>query len=61
MSDETSRIEAGCNCGCGKDRETVVREIARHEGLNLEQADARLSAANEARAVLTATAKEAAQ
>lgn len=39
-------IIAGCNCGCGKDRDTVVREIARHEGLNYDQAEDRLNLAN---------------
>lgn len=41
--------EEGCNCGCGKDRRTVVLEIARHEMLNYEQAESRLEAANKAR------------
>jgi len=36
----------GCNCGCGKDRETVVVEIAQHEMLNYDQAESRLDAAN---------------
>lgn len=40
---------SGCNCGCGKDRETVVREIARAEGLNYDQAEDRLNRANAAR------------
>jgi hypothetical protein len=42
----------GCNCGCGKDRDTVVREIARTENLNYDQADARLDAANAMRVKL---------
>lgn len=45
----TQGTESGCNCGCGLDRATVVRQIARHEGLNEDQADARLDAANTAR------------
>lgn len=39
----------GCNCGCGKDRATVVREIMRTECLNEDQADDRLSMANAVR------------
>ncbi|MBT8161018.1 MULTISPECIES: hypothetical protein [Arthrobacter] len=41
----------GCNCGCGKDRATVIREIARHENLNEYQAEARLDWANQTREV----------
>lgn len=44
---------AGCNCGCGKDRATVVREIARHEGLNYDQAEDRMNRANATRAEQT--------
>ena len=40
-----------CNCGCGKDSYTVLREIMR-TGLNEDQAEDQLIRANAARAAL---------
>jgi hypothetical protein len=45
-------VAKGCNCGCGKDYETVIREImSTPAALNREQAEAALSQANLARMV----------
>lgn len=41
--------EPSCNCGCGKDRATVIREIMRSGSLNEDQAADQLLRANAAR------------
>jgi hypothetical protein len=49
---------SGCNCGCGKSRSVVIREIMTTENLNEYQAEARLDWANQARDAITRQEKK---